>query len=50
MVVFASIYDPPFKEYLYVVMAEPPFDSGAVNASVICSTPAVSEVIVGEPG
>ena len=50
VVVLASMYSPPFNEYLYVVMAEPPFEPGAVNATVIWRFPVVKEFNMGEPG
>ena len=34
----------------YVVIAEPPFDAGAVNAICACVFPAVAAPIVGAPG
>ncbi len=50
LVVDASMNPPPFNEYLYVVIAVPPFDAGAENTILICLFPPVTDEIVGAPG
>jgi hypothetical protein len=49
-VVSAFINAPPFKEYLYVVIAVPPSLLGGVNDILSCLFVAVTDVIVGALG
>ena len=43
--------NPPVLEVtVYEVIAEPPFETGAVNVTVACPLPAVAVPIVGAPG
>ncbi len=35
---------------VYPVIADPPFDAGAVKLTVACASPAVAETAVGTPG
>ena len=46
----ATHVDPPFTEYSYVVTADPPEDTGAVNATDTWPLPAVATTDVGAPG
>ncbi len=41
---------PGVEVTVYEVMAEPPFEAGAVNATLACPLPAVAETAVGAPG
>ena len=41
---------PGFAVTVYPVIATPPLDEGAVNATVACSSPAVAVPMAGAPG
>lgn len=45
-----AVKPPVFEETVYVVIAEPPVLTGALNVMVACPLPAVADPIVGASG